>query len=237
MLALTKTQKNTFSGLLYMYCLEEIYAWFIQHNQSNNLPFHNLYHTQCMMLNCFAGALMAEFESQDVKTLLLAAMFHDANHSGGLESDAVNIERALALLDEAALVFDLKTATVSQAKEIIQATQYPYVKEATTEAEHIIRDADMMQILEACWFEHIFIGLRREFSHRMGAMTLAQFCDFEESFFASVPFHSLWGKAQEPRYRATAAARVAVARAADVLGESLKMENLQAYEALTGSSV
>ena len=133
------------------------------YNPSNTLPYHNWFHTCCMICNCIEGAQFYNLSFRECHLIGVSALFHDFNHSGGRTSDAENITRAI----EGFRSFNNHHATLDgyQIEHTIQVTQYPFVHEPKTLEQMIIRDADLMQILEPEWFEHVIIGLQNEFRH------------------------------------------------------------------------
>lgn len=234
MLRLTTSQTDDLADICYHYGLTPVYDWFGDNNPSNDLPYHNRYHAQCMMLYCHEGARVAALTSAQTKTLLLAALFHDGDHLGGTAPDTVNIPRALALVDKAVAAGLIRHEMAQDVQQLIRATEWPHVQGEPGVAEAIIRDADMMSLASPCWFEHVFVGLRQEMEHRMGPLTLAEFCDVSQNFVDQLVLHSQWGKDQEKAYRATAQARQATARAACELTRKLELDALAAFAAVTG---
>jgi hypothetical protein len=92
----------------------------------------------------------------------LAALYHDYDHSGGTESDTMNVRRAIhAFYTDCPR--DLTSLQTKQVEACIAVTEYPFVTEPCTIEQKIIRDADLLQILELEWYEHVVLGLRAEF--------------------------------------------------------------------------
>lgn len=234
MLQLTSRQQDTLSDICYRYGLSPVYDWFVDNNIANALPYHNRYHAECMMLNCHEGAKVAALSSVQTKALLLAALFHDGNHSGGTAPEAENIAQALAMVDNAVTAGLVRAEVALDVQRLIRATEWPHSAVALDEAERIIRDADLLSMSTPCWFEHVFVGLRQELSHRMGPLTPLEFCDVSQHFVDQLVLHSQWGLVQEKTLRATAQARMATARAACELTRELEMEALAAFAAVAG---
>ncbi|WP_413770508.1 hypothetical protein, partial [Vibrio vulnificus] len=63
--------------------LSEVYDWFLGNNPSAGLPYHNERHTNFMMNKVYEAGWITGCSIKDLKILVLAAMFHDFNHSGG----------------------------------------------------------------------------------------------------------------------------------------------------------
>jgi hypothetical protein len=95
--------------------------------------------------------------------LLMAALFHDFNHSMGKEKDDVNVKDAKKGLRK--FITDEKiNLDIDFMEEIIDATQYPYVIDTKDLNIHqsIIRDCDLCQIYEYDWLKQNIFGLSVE---------------------------------------------------------------------------
>lgn len=135
--------------------LSAYYEFFRAKSTSHSLPYHNAYHARCMLLNCYEGSWHAGpvLDSEVRQALVLGAIFHDADHSGGLAPDTTNIERAVDLLWVAhaycmAEGVAVNASVIIGAVACIRATQYPHVEAPKNGAAKIIRDADLMQVYE-----------------------------------------------------------------------------------------
>lgn len=169
------------------------YAYFIENNSGNDLPYHNLYHTNCMVINCAEGAAAMLLAHEDTRTLLLSAIFHDFGHSGGKQQDDQNIRVAIAGLMTYCASDKLLEGCVHEAAEIIKATQYPYVAEAETLSQKIMQDADMMQMYMPGWEEQIFTGLRREIEVASGKeISRSDMIRMQIKFMEEVEWQTSW---------------------------------------------
>ena len=209
--------------------LTQAYDYVVRHNPANGLPYHNLFHTQCMALSCQIGALTADLPPSEQRALMLAALFHDYDHSGGRTSDAENIQRACEALRQAAKVLNLPEDLVARSLVLIASTQFPPAAEAKDEAERIIRDGDMCQMLYDHWFEQVYMGLRAEMAHSRGSMTLSQFCDLQRSFFGGLQLHSSWGKSVQRLLQKRSARGVELAERAVELMQKHAISEVEAY--------
>lgn len=169
--------------------------FFEEFNPSNNAPYHNLYHTRCMVLNCFeAGAHMNLNSGTDLTTLLMAALFHDFDHTAGSAGDDVNIPRAIRGLTNGLKYarsqgFNVRIVDMEEAIELIKITKYPYEAEPDTLLEAIIRDADLMQPYEEDPIALVkqFRGLKSEIEVRTGSIL-----NFAESLHTWYREHATW---------------------------------------------
>ncbi|QBX06634.1 phosphohydrolase [Burkholderia phage BcepSaruman] len=87
----------------------------------------------------------------DIKALLLAAMFHDHNHSGGVENDLVNVQRAIqrVMSRDIALIMENEGIDKNKVRNLIRVTcfhegEFRHVPKNLLEKS--IRDADLMMV-------------------------------------------------------------------------------------------
>jgi hypothetical protein len=186
------TQART---LLASYDLLRAYDYVVVENPSNELPYHNLHHTNCLVINCAAGAVAMNLPEEERRVLLLSAVFHDFAHSGGRRKDHHNIGMAVAALRSYCATDASVEDAVGDAVGIIESTEFPPVAEPVTLSEKIIRDADMMQIYMPGWREQILVGLRKEIEVATSKpMSLAEMVRVQVSFMESVRWHTSWAK-------------------------------------------
>jgi hypothetical protein len=167
------------------------YDWFVQNNPSNNLPYHNLFHTQCMIENCYDGAQYYNLPYDATQQLLTAALFHDFAHTGGKELDSENIRRALH--DGLWKLYGGELPKLIW--ECVKCTQYPYVREPFTIEQRIIRDADLMQFRFSNWEEMLFVNLKKEMEEmRRCSISDEEMLVGQRKFWSDVTFFTDWGK-------------------------------------------
>lgn len=107
-----------------------------------------------------------------VGQLVLAAMFHDLQHSCGLSMDVFNIARALSslepYLDGMLTDIGLDTAqrlqAVSEITTLIKATQFPYndCEPGENFTVDILRLADLLSVTQSDWLSTCYWGLINE---------------------------------------------------------------------------
>jgi hypothetical protein len=143
--------------------LSDAFRYISLNNVSNNAPYHHFQHMitvtkWCLYLSKLEGVYPYTKEFYE---LLLAAMFHDMNHSMGKEKDDYNVTQAILAFHSWNTNKDISGKKV---EEIIRATEYPYVIESDklTIQQRIIRDADLMVWLEDDWFQNAILGLNKE---------------------------------------------------------------------------
>lgn len=209
--------------------LLHVYEYVAANNPANDLPYHNLFHTQCMVLTCQKAAEVAGLPHFERQALVVAPLFHDYGHSGGTRPDAENILVAKTALEGAAAELGLAADLVSRSLELVEATQYPHVRQARDESERISQDADMCQMLYGHWFEQVYMGLRAEMAHVRGLMTLSEFCAMQREFFPAVELHSVYGRNTQDLLQRTAMFKCAMAERAAFLMAERSLSEMEAY--------
>lgn len=191
--------------------LVPFWTYFVEFNASGELPYHNTYHATCMFLNVYDGAWHMKLDEDEIRGLLVAAIMHDCNHTGGAKSDAINIRRALIALGLAqryatSLGLGLTSQEYHVAEWCIRATQYPYTIQPTTIPEMIIRDADLMQLYESDddLLVQQFIGLYKEYAfgqmlRRETPFTPAEFNVKYYEFISATSWQTSWANTKAQR--------------------------------------
>jgi hypothetical protein len=136
-------------------------------------PYHNTLHELQNVYyswSCYVNQSDADRSGPSLYDLVLASLFHDHNHSGGVYTDKANIIRAMGF---AGREVGLKEPVL----RIIECTQFVDGKfpiEPTNLAERCIRDADLMTIYSQEGFR-LMLGLFEE----MSGKTLSKFTEGE----------------------------------------------------------
>lgn len=167
-------------------------------NQAQNLehPYHNFRHmAHVTVMSYFAcDHHRDELTGREMRDLLIAALFHDFDHSGMMGNDDLNIARAIRGLDAHLLPDDLPHR--DEIVAIIQVTQYPYQVESS-ELDllgRIIRDADMSQLFSVAWMQQIIFGLSSEWGK-----TPLDVLNGQVTFIQNLAFYSGWGQTTFPK--------------------------------------
>jgi len=179
--------------------LEPFYNLFSSFNAGNDLPYHNLYHAHCVLLNCYEGGMHSRLSDDELRGLCAGALFHDFNHFGGILPDDKNIEVALEGLKIAQRYavsqhLGLSDASLKIAEAVIKVTQYPYIIEPTTIPEQIIRDADLMQAYEDTpkELQKQFFGLKVELEVNGNKISTVDFAKGIKEFHEKISWNSQW---------------------------------------------
>lgn len=170
-------------------------SYLLNNNKSNNLPYHNLNHL--LHVTEMVNDAIEYYEKQGIdllkQELLVAALFHDINHSGGLLTDDKNIDIAIEEFNnfykQSVLNGIVLNYNPDIVKSFIKITEYPanYTHELTLE-EMIIKDADMMQIRQSNYIQQIIIGLAEESN-----ITITEQINNQIKFLENLEFLSEWG--------------------------------------------
>jgi hypothetical protein len=169
--------------------LQKGFSWIMKNSTSNDLPYHNFNHLLTVVRYTYGACRFYELNQKDEKEMLLAALFHDVNHSGGKQTDDINVINAKKTVHN----FFHKHKIDVDAHEvcrIIDATQYPYVIEPEDMdlKQQIIRDADLMQVFEYNWIQQNMMGLCSEMGITMDKMIPGQ-----REFLMKAQFNTNWG--------------------------------------------
>jgi hypothetical protein len=177
--------------------LRKAFKYVLTHNTSNGAPFHNL-NPLFVVTKSTYEALVHEglIRKKEARATLLAAMFHDANHSMGLSSDKKNIEDAKEFVRRFLFVESMHDnvkyhSDMSLIFAILDATEYPYVipsKELSI-YQKIIRDADISQVFQYNWIHQSVYGLSKEFK-----IEFADFVKMQRAYLNGVVFNTSWGR-------------------------------------------
>lgn len=186
----------------------QVASWIRINNPAQCMPYHNTYHSETVAMFCHEAASYAKLNDEDTRALVLAALFHDFGHSGGRQPDAMNIERAVQACKSYGLQTGIDSKVLAVAERLIRCTEYPYKVAPQDELECIIRDADMMQIMDANWGEMVLEGLYAEQHLSRPQLNQEEFVKSSLKFYQAVKMHSKWGRSIEASFQKIAHQRV-----------------------------
>lgn len=176
--------------------LSQVFKHIVLINKSNGAPYHHLHH--CMTVTKYLNEgvdYYVDYMGKDRRSILVAGMFHDVNHSMGAEKDEVNVKKAILSFNSfyesnrESLELHINKDLVCS---MIKATQYPYVinDDDLTLHQKLIRDADIMIPLEPDWFQNTMVGLSTE----IGINDISKMVDLNIEFHKKVVMRTDWGK-------------------------------------------
>lgn len=163
---------------------------------------YNLYHNARHMLHvvwlCYVALIYyvqkgMAIDLRTARNMLIAAIFHDWDHSGRTGRDDLELARAIGAMRQ--FLHPSDQAWVDEIEAMMRGTQFPYVVDVKdlTLCGKILRDADKSQALTNAWIQQIALGLSQE----MGITALAMLKG-QEAFLSSIEFGSEWAKDRFP---------------------------------------
>lgn len=168
------------------------YARVVFHRAQNlTHPYHNFRHMFHVFWLVHEACQFYEdvLTPRQMRNALIAALFHDYNHSGMNGDDDLNIERALRGLRRHVLEVD--RAQLPDIETIVRATQFPNV----TSAEQldlcslILRDADLSQAFSVAWIQQVVFGLAAEWGKKP-----IDVLKMQEPFHKNLAFQTDWAR-------------------------------------------
>ncbi len=164
--------------------------------QNLDRPYHNFRHMFHVTWLCYQACLFycSELTKRQRRNLLIAAMFHDFDHSGMMGNDDLNIARAIRGLEKH--LTDEDRPHFDDISSLIRATEYPY-KISSDQLElraQIIRDADLSQGLSVAWIQQVVFGLAAEWGKKPLEVLKSQI-----PFCGNLKFHTEWGQQMFPQ--------------------------------------
>jgi hypothetical protein len=144
--------------------LRHYFKMFFIMAQNLSHPYHNYKHGGYMLYQCYQACLFYKnrLSRVDMRSLLIAGLYHDYDHCGMRGHDDLNIERAVRGVE--AYILDEDRVILPRTSALIRTTQYPYVVEAKDLdlCGKILRDVDVSQGLNSEWVQPVIFGLARE---------------------------------------------------------------------------
>lgn len=160
-------------------------------------PYHNLRHMCSVLYLCYEAL---KFYGHDAiphpyaRALLIAAIFHDFDHTGEAVADEVNIDRAIAALRHHILPEDRPYLDLIESH--IRITEYPHKVPhgELSLTQQILRDADMADALSSGWIQHVILGLSKELN-----IERLEMLGKEEEFLSKLHFNTVWARDRYPQ--------------------------------------
>lgn len=167
-----------------------------------NNPYHNFRHVFHVLWLCHEACGFYHknppqgWTLERARNLLIAAMFHDYDHSGRTGRDDLEIQRSLDGIRKH--IEEPDKFNLEEIESIIKDTQFPYLvpgEELSMLESQILRDADISQALSPVWLQQVIFGLAIEMN-----MPPIKMLEMQESFLRNAikPLTS-WGKHRFPQ--------------------------------------
>jgi hypothetical protein len=172
--------------------LRAAFNYTIQNNSSIVAPYHNQSHIM-NMCNTITEIYLNDkkISEREYELLLVAALFHDINHSQGKLSDIENVKIAIVEFKKFIdyyMYLKIERYEIDKVIDLIQTTQYPYTNDAETESQKIMRDSDLSQIFNYNNnFGHNICGLKIELAKDMG---WSEFIKNNNKFVENIKFET-----------------------------------------------
>ncbi|MDE1874587.1 MAG: hypothetical protein KGI79_00085 [Patescibacteria group bacterium] len=162
-----------------------------------SLPYHNFRHMLHVTRLCYGACKfygMHELHPRERRNLLIAALFHDFDHTGRAGPDRINIAQAIRGFERHC--FSADREYLPRVIDIIQATEWPRAKLARGYPlpELILRDADSAQGLDPAWIQQTIFGLAAEWGKSPLDLLKGQ-----PEFIAGLRFQTSWAKHRFPQ--------------------------------------
>jgi hypothetical protein len=162
-------------------------------NHAHNLshPYHNFRHMFHVTWLCYQACEYYQdvLSPRQMRNLLVAALYHDYDHSGQIGPDQHNIDRAIEGLRKYCSSEDRNH--LPEIETLIHTTRYPYiiVSEELDLCGKIIRDADMGQTFSVAWIQQVVIGLAAEWGK-----PIRDVLEMQPKFLGGLKFLTEWAR-------------------------------------------
>ncbi len=176
---------------LYEGDLKRYFQAFFKNAKNLNHPYHNFRHMTHVMWLCYCACdfYRKELTGRQMRNLLIAALFHDFNHSGKMGNDSANIKRAVAGLKKH--IAEEDKPYFKDIVALIKETEYPPKTDGSdlSLSAQILRDADLSQAFSVAWIQQVIFGLAKEWKKEP-----IEVLRMQESFLRGVTLLTEWGR-------------------------------------------
>lgn len=180
--------------------LESYWKYFLNHNLASGVAYHNDFHTAWMICEVSTLGMEHQLNAEQAKHLVLAAMFHDFNHSGGSKPDHINVYTAIAGFFKAHEIVGNLKIDANEVAGIIQVTQYPFIHHPFGLSRQIIRDADILFGCTEHFCKIIYVDLFSEMLVLRPELTFEQFIRGQEAFLIGVEMFTESGAVRKAEF-------------------------------------
>jgi hypothetical protein len=155
--------------------------------------YHNFRHTFHVLWMCHDACMFygESLTPRAKRNLLIAALFHDYDHTGRSGNDDINIQLAIRGLKNN--IHESDVPYLSIIEELIITTEFPHKNKIMINDEDslisILRDADLSQAFSDAWVQQVIFGLANEMN-----LEPMQVFRMQESFLKNLQFNSTWAK-------------------------------------------
>lgn len=169
--------------------LKSALSYIINNNTGNVNPYHSFEHISNVFLFSLEGSEYHSVPEKEKINLLIAALFHDFNHSGGKFKDNINIDNAKLGVEAWAKENDDSIIDLEQIFSLINITEFPYTVDSNSLnlQQQILRDSDMGSVFTDNWFQTIMLGLSSEAN-----IEYKDFLEQQKNFMSNMKANSPW---------------------------------------------
>lgn len=195
MIVIDCVNRAVFNHICDEYDLAIARDFIIEFNKGRNLRYHNTEHcfTVARLCHNLASLDSCYFTDWEMKMMIAAAMFHDFDHTGR-DPDSRNIELAVSGMRH--FFADSSETDKTVMEELIRVTEYPFVREPTSNMQRVIRDADLLHVYEPNHVETSIYGLRYEIEDQLGYdIPIVDFVATNKEFVSNIRWYTVVGKA------------------------------------------
>lgn len=167
------------------------------HNQGVENAYHNTEHCFGVALLCIDLGTINGLDNNEMAGTVLAALFHDFDHTASNVPDSKNIFRAIAglaayrktLVEPKGMDWANFDYRFWLAQDCISITEFPFIHEPRNLCEQVIRDADLLYASTSINVLTVLGGLREEMEEITGLqIPLRQFVEKNRLFLESAKF-------------------------------------------------
>lgn len=170
-------------------------------------PYHNFRHMLHVTWLVYQGCeyYVDRLTPREMRDVLIAALFHDFDHSGMMGNDDLNIERTVRALDKHLLEED--SPFFSRISKLLRSTEYPpgrinieWNGDADMNVQNpflcsdILRDADVSQAFSTAWVQQVVFGLAAEW--RQSPLEVLK---MQQGFLSGLKLRTEWARQLFPQ--------------------------------------
>jgi len=185
-------QSMFFKQRLTLLGLSNVWAYVSDTNLSGDLPYHNnqhLFHVARLANQLYRSGW--DYNRDRERELIVAALFHDYDHSGGEWPDRLNIQRAQLNASEYLIRHPSYGISAKAVSDLIAVTEFPFQVEPTNDLERCLRDADLLYSFSEDTIPDIMDGLRSEMERStQSEITVTEFAAAQERFINNMVFYT-----------------------------------------------
>lgn len=131
--------------------LNNLLAHLELYNRSTSIVYHDIHHLYAVAINGYKIGKISGLTPQELKLLVIAALFHDYDHSYGKVNDTINVSTSISVFSKMfAGPFEgmLTLAEIEIVSDAIFCTVFPFRVTPKNKIEVCLRQADLTMSFE-----------------------------------------------------------------------------------------